>query len=287
LNCRLEPENFAVCGSPSVTYSCDHEASQCNPKTAGGGRYPTKAGCVAACQPSYNCENKGQGDQCIAVQGTTGKYPNKAACDVQCKAPPAPTPIPPCNSTNYREFWCTTANDTESFSSLATKLHVNPFKLGDNNFLYDHGKGLKSGDSLRVPFDQCLPKVGAWNCYTVKAGDTLESVATGSESLVQNVDTLKSYNLEILYGDDTLYPGQQLRLPIHICFEDEPSDCHIVKAKETLESIAEIYNTTSDELCSSNTEILLQIGFESCKHGYAYGAIVVGMELAVPTLRPA
>jgi hypothetical protein len=34
-----------------------------------------------------------------------------------------------------REFWCTTANDTESLPSLATKLHVNPYKLGDYNFL--------------------------------------------------------------------------------------------------------------------------------------------------------
>jgi hypothetical protein len=185
--------------------------------------------------------------------------------------------------TNYREFWCTTANDTESFSSLATKLHVNPFKLGDYNFLYDYGKGVKSGDSLRVPFDQCMPKVGAWNCYTVKAGDTLESVATGPQSLIQGkgaADKLKLYNLEILYGDDTLYPGQQLRLPIHTCFEDETSDCHIVKAKETLESIAEIYHTTANELCSSNAEILLQ-RYGSCD------LIVVGMELAVPTLRPA
>jgi LysM repeat protein len=126
-----------------------------------------------------------------------------------------------------------------------------------------------------------MPKVGAWKCYTVKAGDTLTSVATGSKSLVQNAGTLKSYNLEILYGDDTLYPGQQLRLPIHICFEDETSDCHIVKAKETLASIAKTYNTSAYDLCRSNADILLR-QYQSCDN-----AIVVGMELVVPTLRPA
>jgi hypothetical protein len=218
----------------------------------------------------------------VARKGSPAKYLNLTACDAACKAPPAPTPIPPCNATNYREFWCTTANDTESFPSLATKLHVHPHKLRDYNFLYDYGKGVKPGDSLRVPFDQCTPKVGAWNCYTVKeAGETLSSVATGPQSLIRGdgaADKLKSYNLDILYADDTLYPGQQLRLPIHICFEDEKSDCHIVRAKETLESIAKIYNTTSQELRLSNEDI---IGF------YTTYAVVVGMELSVPTLRPA
>jgi hypothetical protein len=74
-------------------------------------------------------------------------------------------------------------------------------------------------------------------------------------------------------------PGQQLRLPIHICFEDEKSDCHIVKAKETLESIAKIYNTTGDELyVYANNEDIIR------GHG---AVVVVGMELSVPTLRPA
>jgi hypothetical protein len=254
--------------------------------------------CRAGCSFSFDCTNS----QCVkAAAGTTGKYPNKTACDVECRAPPGPTPIPPCDATNYREFWCTTANDTESFHSLATKLHVNPHKLGDYNFLYDYGKGVKPADSLRVPFDQCTPKVGAWNCYTVKAGDTLQSVAPYSPSLIQGTgaaDKLKSYNLDILYSDDTLYPGQQLRLPIHICFEDEKSDCHIVKAKETLESIAKIYNTTCHDLYyyANNADILnsppeygntpIVVGWARC-HMSDRAPVGVGMELSVPTLRPA
>jgi LysM repeat protein len=115
------------------------------------------------------------------------------------------------------------------------------------------------------------------------AGETLSSIATGPQSLIQGdgaADKLKSYNLDILYNDDTLYPGQQLWLPIHICFEDEKSDCHIVKAKETLESIAKIYNTTGDDLYSyaNNFDII---------GDYGSAPVVVGMELSVPTLRPA
>jgi hypothetical protein len=95
LDCRLDPGNYAVCGSPSVTYSCDHMQGQCTPKTAGGGAYPTKAGCVAACKATpYNCKNKGQGDQCYAAVGTTGDFANKTACQAICNGP-SPTPSPP------------------------------------------------------------------------------------------------------------------------------------------------------------------------------------------------
>jgi LysM repeat protein len=100
-------------------------------------------------------------------------------------------------------------------------------------------------------------------------------------------DKLKSYNLDIVYGDDILYPGQQLRLPIHICFEDEKLDCHIVKAKEALESIAKTYKTTAVDLCKTNSDVILPQEPHPCD-GWAIGiAVVVGMELSVPTLRPA
>ena len=74
LSCRLQGNNAEVCGNPKVTYSCDHAQSQCSIEAEGGGAYPTKAACITACQPSYNCQNKGQGDQCIAAPGTTGTF---------------------------------------------------------------------------------------------------------------------------------------------------------------------------------------------------------------------
>jgi hypothetical protein len=90
--CRLQGNNAEVCGNPQVTYSCDHERSECNPKAAGGGAYPTKSACVAACQPSYNCQNTGQGDKCIvAPKGTPGTYANESACYAKCKEPPGVT----------------------------------------------------------------------------------------------------------------------------------------------------------------------------------------------------
>jgi hypothetical protein len=69
-------------------------------------------------------------------------------------------------------------------------------------------------------------------------------------------------------------------MPIRICFEDELSDCHIVKAKETMESIAERYNTTYDDLCTRNSGIF---SGNYCGH---VQALPVGMELAVPRPYP-
>ena len=133
----------------------------------------------------------------------------------ECKPlPPLPPAIPACNATNYHEFWCTVTNETESFQALASRLHVSPTKLCEYNFQYDCMAGVVPNNSIRVPFDQCTPKPEVWNCYEVTAGDTLLSVAAGPQSVVLDALKLKNMNLDILYGDSRLYPGQHLRLPI-------------------------------------------------------------------------
>jgi hypothetical protein len=63
--------------------------------------------------------------------------------------------IPPCNTSNYHEFWCYEAIATDSFESLATKLHLNPTKLWEYNFLYDREAGVVANNSLRVPYGAC------------------------------------------------------------------------------------------------------------------------------------
>ena len=119
----------------------------------------------------------------------------------QCPSgpPPGPSPSPRCNATNYHEFWCTVANASENFDSLATRLHVNPTKLWEYNFLYDRNAGVQTGDLLRVPYDQCEPQPGVWDCHDVVAGDTLFSIAHGTASKIYNTTTLKNYNLVLWY----------------------------------------------------------------------------------------
>jgi hypothetical protein len=208
-----------------------------------------------------------------------------AACngctEYECKpVPPLPPAIPACNATNYHEFWCTVTNVSESFNALATRLHVNPTKLCEYNFLYECAAGVTPNNSIRVPYDQCTPKPGVWNCYEVKDGDTLLSVASSAKSLNFDARALQNTNLDILYGESTLHAGMHLRLPLHICFEDELNDCHIVAVGDTLASVAATYNTTAQQLCSLNVKILVDAycdpGIKPLPHPS------VGMELAVP-----
>jgi hypothetical protein len=80
-----------------------------------------------------------------------GAFNTSKACETGCKS----VVIPQCNATNYYEYWCYAANTTDSFESLATKLHVNPTKLWEYNFLYNREMGVVLGDSLRVPYGAC------------------------------------------------------------------------------------------------------------------------------------
>jgi hypothetical protein len=171
-------------------------------------------------------------------------------------------------------------NVSESFSALATRLHVSPTKLCEYNFLYDCTAGVTPNNSIRVPYDQCTPKPGGWNCYEVKDGDTLLSVASSPKSVNFDASMLRNANLEILYGESTLHAGMHLRLPLHTCFEDELNDCHIVAVGDTLDSLAAAYNTTAKQLCNVNKEIFVD---DYCDPGISpMPKPNAGMELLVP-----
>jgi hypothetical protein len=176
-------------------------------------------------------------------------------------------------------------NVSESFSALATRLNVNPTKLCEYNFLYDCSAGVTPGNSIRVPFDQCTPKPGVWKRYEVKGGDTLVSVANSPESLVLDPIMLKNTNLDILYDNPTLHTGMHLRLPLHICFEDELSDCYIVTADDhSLDDIAIKYGTTGQHVCQSNPEVFGRAYCDPSNQPLPNPHI--GMELSVPNPHP-
>jgi LysM repeat protein len=159
---------------------------------------------------------------------------------------------------------------------------VNPTKLWEYNFLYDRNAGVQTGDLLRVPYDQCEPQPGVWDCHDVVAGDTLFSIAHGTASKIYNTTTLKNYNLDILYGETEPYPGQQLRLPLYTCYPDENTDCYMVAAGDTLTSVSEYYHTTINELCNLNQYILGTSG-SGCA---SRPKLNVGMELSIPRQHP-
>jgi LysM repeat protein len=192
---------------------------------------------------------------------------------------------PRCNATNYAEFFCHSVTAAASFEATAAELHVNPSKLWELNFQYDRKEGVKPGDSLRVPYDRCQTKPGVWECHDVVSGDTLESVAMSPRSVMLNYDTLKYANLDVLHGEDTLYAGQQLRLPRHTCYDTKDNECYTVADGDTLASIVATYyypGDTTQSLCANNGAVFGTIPWTSITDDELH----VGMELSVPRLHP-
>jgi hypothetical protein len=140
-----DPYHVVNCGNHPVSYDCDktEENDPCKPRLGTGGTYKTLAECRASCSFSYICQKvPSKGNECHkAPDGTPGSYPGKNKCEAAC----SPS-IPRCNATNYHEFWCTEANVSDTFESLAKKLHVNPNKLAEYNFLYNRVQGVKPGE---------------------------------------------------------------------------------------------------------------------------------------------
>jgi hypothetical protein len=255
------------CGQHNNTVVCGHKFTGCE-FVCGKESDPRNVGC---CHPKIIL---------------TDEICNGCVKQLCNPPPPLPPPIPACNATNFHEFWCTVTNVSESFQALATRLHVNPTKLCEYNFLYDCSAGVTPNNSIRVPYDQCTPKQGVWDCYEVKAAnETLVSVATGPSSVVADPELLKNMNLDILYGGDyTLHPGQQLRIPTWLhCFEDLFHECYtVISATETLQSVAKTYDMTAESLCKANSQ---GFGRNYCDPAFEpLPKLLKGMELAVARL---
>jgi LysM repeat protein len=172
-----------------------------------------------------------------------------------------------CNTTNYHEFSCHDIEASTTFEAAASALHVHPTKLREYNREIANDT-IPKGASIRVPLDECTPKLGAWGCYEVQAGDTLDSVSDGSASVVRNVTTLTQINTAALWGESKLYQGMHLRMPVVPtkrlpgqnpgCYPDGRTvDCHkVLSSAETLQTLAELYKTTAGSLARSNQDVL-------------------------------
>lgn len=200
-----------------------------------------------------------------------------------------------CNRTNARQWDCTLV-DREggmAFSDIAKRVGVNPNKMCDfNRDEFPSCDKVPHGTSLRVPNDyppagKCMPKLGAWDCYVVQEGDTLDSIAHAPSSKMRSVSVLQMLNEDVLYNETQLYPGMQLRLPAfgeymenspflpnvvsYACVEDFNFECHVVRLGEDLKQIAVEYDCSLDELLSANPKVL---GGETW--------VVAGMEIRAP-----
>lgn len=134
-----------------------------------------------------------------------------------------------------------TVQSGDSLWSIAKKYNVTVEELKSANNLTSNL--LRVGQVLKIPSEEPIPS-GDYIVYTVKAGDTLYSIA---RQYGYTVNELVNYND---LASTSLKLNQQLLIPK----KEEPVDeaTYIVKSGDTLYSIARKYNTTIDELMKLN-----------------------------------
>ena len=104
---------------------------------------------------------------------------------------------------------------------------------------------LSIGQKLTIPgLNQGIPKEGS--SYIVKVGDTLYSIARMFNTTVDNIKSTNNLTNNILsIGQELIIPGLETNIP-------EESGIYIVKAGDTLWSIASINKMTVDEIKKIN-----------------------------------
>jgi LysM repeat protein len=172
-----------------------------------------------------------------------------------------------------QQYSCYASTGEETVSEIAAKRHLSPLKLCDWNryelSTCDLITIIPKGFALKVPRDDCKPKPGVWTCYEVAAGDDLRAVAFGKHSQYRSTKKLIAYNKDILWGNESIFKGMHLRMPVPQCIPDfenkPPKICHTIIDGNSLEEVARMYNTSTGELLDLNQEVLG--GLEAVQHG--------------------
>ena len=145
-----------------------------------------------------------------------------------------------------------TAKKGDTLYSIATKNGLTVQELKDLNNLTSNN--LTIGQSLLV---KKKPKENTnVTTYTVKAGDTLYSIARKYDTTVNKLTTLNNLS------SSNLSIGQIIKIPTSTQNANEQS--YIVKSGDNLYSIANKFNTTVSKIMNRNNlkSTLLQIGQE-------------------------
>lgn len=149
----------------------------------------------------------------------------------------------------------------DSLWSIARKLNLTVEELKAANNLTSNL--LTIGQVLKIPQMEEPPVVGEYVVYTVKAGDSLYSIARQYNTTVSE---LVSYNN---LSTTSLQIGQQILIPAEAAIPpvEQPGEDYLiyrVQSGDSLYAIARKYNTTVDELMRINnlSNILLSVGQE-------------------------
>lgn len=147
------------------------------------------------------------------------------------------------------DYYVVKAGDT--LYSIANNYNISLSDLKQANNLVSNT--LNIGQILTIPLPGIIP-LEEKNTYIVKAGDSLYAIANMYDTTVNELKNLNNLTSNILSI------GQVLMIPDKEIIQNE--NTYIVKTGDTLYKIANMYNTTVNELKSLNnlTNDVLSIG---------------------------
>jgi len=128
----------------------------------------------------------------------------------------------------------------DTIESIANKFKTEESVLKENNNIYL--------DELRVGMDIIVPKNKEmyFNYYTIEAGDSLYQIARKYNINPNLLASLNGLNME-----DYIYPGQEILIP------KSNYSYYLTAEGDTLESVANTFNTSKDNLLRENEVIYL------------------------------
>lgn len=161
--------------------------------------------------------------------------------------------IPSASGNEDQETLSYTVTSGDSLYGIAQRFGVTVDDIIQANNL--NNTNLQIGQVLKIPVKSTTSPGEAYTSYTVKAGDSLYSIA---QRFGTTVDAIRSLNN---LTSNTLQIGQVLRIPT-TNGSSSSTISYTVKSGDSLWSIARNYNTTVQELRNLNnlTTDLLQIG---------------------------
>ena len=152
----------------------------------------------------------------------------------------------------------------ETLSTIASRYGVSIAQLKMTNRI--HTNLIRPGQRLRIPFGGA-DAVSDTKIYTVKAGDTLSTIASR-----YGVSVVRLKRANRLSGD-SLRIGDRLEIPTQVAVSDAPkrvakSRTHRVRSGESLYTIGKRYGVSVDRIKAAN--------------GLRRNTIRVGQELVIP-----
>lgn len=130
----------------------------------------------------------------------------------------------------------------DTLYSIASKYNVSVLEIVNINNL--NSNNLSIGQQLRIPINSS--EGFNYLTYTVKAGDTLYSVAKKYDTTVDEIKKLNNLNSNLLNI------GQVLKIAVAVNLPSSDYDTYIVKSGDTLYSIAKKFGMTVAEIKKIN-----------------------------------